>query len=177
MFRPASFTTWPAAERISWSSEDDSQSIYSFRGADFRNIMDFPKLFPDTRVITLEENYRSVESILALTNQLIDQAAEKVPQNPFFKTAGPARAPTRPYRGVKTASRASWSITSWRYPGRAYHSTTSPFFSGPGFILSTWKLSSPAMASTMSSTGASNSWNSAHIKDVLAYLRILCKSI
>jgi len=38
---------------------DDSQSIYSFRGANFRNILDFPKLFPKCRLFTLEENYRS----------------------------------------------------------------------------------------------------------------------
>ncbi|MFH0858424.1 MAG: ATP-dependent helicase, partial [Candidatus Omnitrophota bacterium] len=43
---------------------DDSQSIYSFRGANFKNIMDFPKLFKDASVITLEENYRSTQPIL-----------------------------------------------------------------------------------------------------------------
>src|SRR5881409_1691502 len=56
---------------------DDSQSIYSFRGATFRNIMDFPKAFPDTRIIKLEENYRSTQPILDLANAIIDQAAEK----------------------------------------------------------------------------------------------------
>ncbi|KAF0120443.1 MAG: DNA helicase II / ATP-dependent DNA helicase PcrA [bacterium] len=40
---------------------DDSQSIYSFRGANFRNIMDFPKIFPDTKIITIEQNYRSIK--------------------------------------------------------------------------------------------------------------------
>src|SRR2546427_4532854 len=38
---------------------DDSQSIYAFRGATFRNIMDFPKLFPGAQIFKLEENYRS----------------------------------------------------------------------------------------------------------------------
>jgi ATP-dependent DNA helicase UvrD/PcrA len=56
---------------------DDSQSIYSFRGATFRNIMDFPKLFPGTRIVKLEENYRSTQPILELANAIIDRAAEK----------------------------------------------------------------------------------------------------
>jgi DNA helicase-2/ATP-dependent DNA helicase PcrA len=56
---------------------DDSQSIYSFRGAHFKNIMDFPTLFPSTAVIKLEENYRSTQSILNLANVIIDRAREK----------------------------------------------------------------------------------------------------
>ena len=56
---------------------DDSQSIYSFRGATFRNIMEFPELFPGTRMIKLEENYRSTRPILQLANAIIDRAAEK----------------------------------------------------------------------------------------------------
>jgi DNA helicase-2/ATP-dependent DNA helicase PcrA len=56
---------------------DDSQSIYSFRGATFRNIMEFPQLFPGARVIKLEENYRSTQPILDLANAVIDRAVEK----------------------------------------------------------------------------------------------------
>jgi DNA helicase-2/ATP-dependent DNA helicase PcrA len=56
---------------------DDAQSIYSFRGANFRNIMDFPKNFPNTRVIKLEENYRSTQPILNLTNEIIHRAQER----------------------------------------------------------------------------------------------------
>jgi DNA helicase-2/ATP-dependent DNA helicase PcrA len=56
---------------------DDSQSIYSFRGANFKNIMEFPRLFPDAKIIKLEENYRSTQEILNFANQIIERAEEK----------------------------------------------------------------------------------------------------
>ncbi len=56
---------------------DDAQSIYAFRGASFRNIMDFPDLFPGTQIVTLEENYRSTQPILDVTNHIIAQARER----------------------------------------------------------------------------------------------------
>jgi DNA helicase II / ATP-dependent DNA helicase PcrA len=56
---------------------DDAQSIYSFRGANFRNIMDFPEAFPGTQIIKLEENYRSTQPILNLTNEIIQRAHER----------------------------------------------------------------------------------------------------
>src|SRR5438270_1051003 len=56
---------------------DDAQSIYSFRGANVRNILDFPKTFPGTHLVTLEQNYRSTQPILDVTNTLISRAAER----------------------------------------------------------------------------------------------------
>ncbi|MFO7598887.1 MAG: ATP-dependent helicase, partial [Candidatus Desulfacyla sp.] len=56
---------------------DDSQSIYSFRGANYRNMLDFPSLFPKAKIIKLEQNYRSTQPILALTNALMEQANER----------------------------------------------------------------------------------------------------
>jgi len=56
---------------------DDAQSIYSFRAATVRNIMDFPKQFPGTQIVKLEQNYRSTQPILAATNLVIAQAAER----------------------------------------------------------------------------------------------------
>jgi DNA helicase II / ATP-dependent DNA helicase PcrA len=55
---------------------DDAQAIYSFRGATIRNILDFPEEFPGCTVIKLEENYRSTQPILNLTNEILRRARE-----------------------------------------------------------------------------------------------------
>jgi len=69
---------------------DDSQSIYAFRGANFENIMRFPEIFPKARIIQLEENYRSVEPILKLTNVIIERAIRKYSKNLFTRKPGGA---------------------------------------------------------------------------------------
>ncbi len=72
---------------------DDAQSIYAFRGATFRNIMDFPTLFPGTTVYKLEENYRSTQPILNLANEIIQGATEKYAKHLFTrKLDGPLPA-------------------------------------------------------------------------------------
>lgn len=68
---------------------DDAQSIYSFRGANFRNILDFPKLFENTKIIKLEQNYRSTQNILKLTNEIISKAKEKYTKNLFSNIVSP----------------------------------------------------------------------------------------
>lgn len=61
---------------------DDAQSIYSFRAATIRNILDFPLAFsPPAEVITLDQNYRSTQAILAAANAVIDLAAERFTKN------------------------------------------------------------------------------------------------
>ena len=63
---------------------DDAQSIYSFRAATVRNILDFPKHFsPSARVVTLEQNYRSTQPILDASNAVIGLAAEGHPKRLF----------------------------------------------------------------------------------------------
>jgi len=67
---------------------DDSQSIYSFRGANFKNIMNFPQLFKDVKIIMLEENYRSTQEVLDFGNHIIDTAIEKYPKELFSRKTG-----------------------------------------------------------------------------------------
>src|SRR5216117_4252515 len=50
---------------------DDSQSIYSWRGANFQNILQFPKRYPEVRIYKIETNYRSTPEILSLANAAI----------------------------------------------------------------------------------------------------------
>src|SRR6187431_365678 len=61
---------------------DDAQSIYSFRAATVRNILDFPGHFtPRAAVVTLDRNYRSTQPILAAANAIIEQASERFTKN------------------------------------------------------------------------------------------------
>lgn len=53
---------------------DDSQSIYSFRGANYENILLFPETYPDCNIVKLEQNYRSNQTLLDFTNQIINNA-------------------------------------------------------------------------------------------------------
>jgi DNA helicase-2/ATP-dependent DNA helicase PcrA len=67
---------------------DDSQSIYSFRGADFKNIIEFPRLFENVKIIKLEENYRSTQDILDFANQINKAAVEKYTKTLFTRKTG-----------------------------------------------------------------------------------------
>ena len=68
---------------------DDAQAIYGFRAASVRNILDFPTLFnPPATVVTLEQNYRSTQAILAAANAVIAQAPERFTKTLFSDRVG-----------------------------------------------------------------------------------------
>jgi DNA helicase-2/ATP-dependent DNA helicase PcrA len=70
---------------------DDAQSIYSFRGASFRNIIEFPRDFAGAHVVALEQNYRSTQPILDVANTLISRAPERYTKVLWTKREGGER--------------------------------------------------------------------------------------
>ena len=70
---------------------DDAQSIYSFRAATVRNILDFPKHYSAATIVALEQNYRSTQPILDATNQVIGLAKERFTKNLWSQTEGGQR--------------------------------------------------------------------------------------
>ncbi|MGE5707573.1 MAG: ATP-dependent helicase, partial [Bacteroidota bacterium] len=87
---------------------DVDQSIYSFRAADFRIILQFQQDFPDARVITLEENYRSTQTILDAANAVIEQNTERYPKNLF--TSNPKGEPLLLYCASDERMEANWIV-------------------------------------------------------------------
>jgi DNA helicase II / ATP-dependent DNA helicase PcrA len=121
---------------------DDSQSIYAFRGANFKNIITFPERFPGTRIIKLEENYRSVQPILDMTNQIIEQAAEKYTKRLFTRRRG-GRMPLVVPQVMNVRNRGISAVKSCASSARAYYGIILPCSFAPVSILSIWNWNWP----------------------------------
>jgi DNA helicase-2/ATP-dependent DNA helicase PcrA len=68
---------------------DDAQSIYSFRGADIGNILNFMKIYPESKLFKLEQNYRSTQTIVNAANSLIEKNTKQIPKTIYSeKIAG-----------------------------------------------------------------------------------------
>lgn len=151
---------------------DDAQSIYAFRGAVFKNIIDFPNVFPRTQVITLEENYRSSQPILDLTNEVILSARDKFDKTLFTRQEGDRRPV---YRDVYNENAQSkyivQKIQALQQEGESLGSIAVLFRSGwhsndLEVELSSWGI--PFMK-----YGGNKFAEAAHIKDVMSYLRLI----
>lgn len=151
---------------------DDSQSIYSFRGADFRNIMDFPNIFHKTRVIRLEENYRSAQSILTVTNAVIDKAREKYTKTLYSRIEGGEKPLIHPARDESAQARfVAEKIVALQEEGVPLDEIAVLFRSG--FHSYKLELELANRQIDFEKRGGLKLTESAHIKDVLSYLRVV----
>ena len=76
---------------------DDDQSIYKFRGANIRNILDFEKVYPEAKVIKLEQNYRSTQNILDAANAVIHNNASRKDKALWTEKEGGSRVHFRQF--------------------------------------------------------------------------------
>jgi len=151
---------------------DDSQSIYSFRGADFRNIMDFPRLFPGTKIIRLEENYRSTQPILSVTNAIIERAQEKYTKTLFSKIEAGERPVVHAARDEGAQARyVVEKIMALQAEGVPLSEMAVLFRSGYHSFKLELELTNRHL--DFEKRGGLKLTESAHIKDVLSYLRIV----
>ena len=150
---------------------DDAQSIYAFRGANFKNIIDFPKVFKDARIITLEENYRSTQSILNLTNELIACAEEGFEKMLYTRKPGdklPVYAETQDEHGQ--SEYIADKILALREEGVELAEIAVLFRSG--WHSNDLEIELASRNIPFVKYGGQKFVEAAHIKDMLSYLRI-----
>ena len=87
---------------------DSDQSIYRFRGADIRNILEFERAFPDATVVVLDQNYRSSQTILDAANAVITRNPGRQPKH-LWTDAGPGDRIVR-YRADDEVDEARWVV-------------------------------------------------------------------
>ena len=151
---------------------DDSQSIYSFRGAHFRNIIEFPRIFPDTKMIMLEENYRSCQPILDLTNEVINSASEKFEKSLYTKKPGKNRPVYVDVLNENTQSKyVIKKIIELKDQGVALNDIAVLFRSG--WHSNDLEIELASYGIPFVKFGGQKFVEAAHVKDILSYLRVV----
>ncbi len=153
---------------------DDAQSIYAFRGATVRNILDFPNLFPGARIIRLEENYRSVQPILDVANALLDNSSEGYSKHLFSRRPAGGRTPVvlhRPLSDRTQAVLAADRIGQLMADGVPAGEIAVLFRSGYQSYQLEMELGRRGI--TFRKYGGLRYAEAAHIKDVMAFVRLI----
>ena len=152
---------------------DDFQSIYSWRGADFRNILSFPDRYPDARVFKLETNYRSVPEILHVANASIAGNPEQ-----FRKTLRATRDVYRKPRvatmrdGDEQGRYVTEQIRAFRREGYGYSDIAVLYRAHYQALELERQLPRENLPYVI--TSGVRFFEQAHIKDVCSILRLLC---
>ena len=161
-----------AQHRNICATGDPDQSIYGWRGADIRNILDFVQEYPDAKVVKLEENFRSTEFILKAADNVIVNNTERIPRALFTQQKGGSRVrliacPDEEAEGEAVAGQV-----------RALHHAGMPYgdmaiFYRTNFQSRTLENVFRLLGIPYTIVGTVEFYNRKEIKDILSYLRLL----
>lgn len=154
---------------------DEAQSIYGFRGANVNNILAFPKIFPDARIVRLEENYRSTQPILDVANSILAHAEQSFDKKLFTSKKGGEKA--RLITPLSDASQASIAINRIQelLARHLPHEIAVLFRSG----YHSYPLETALRKAGINfrKYGGLRLVEAAHIKDLLAYARLVLNPV
>src|SRR5215204_770835 len=153
---------------------DEFQSIYSFRGASHRNMLEFPKLFPSTQMIKLEENFRSTQPILDVANAIIADVKESYKKRLYSRIDGGEPPVVVSARDENEQSRfVSQRIAEFREAGVSLSEIAVLFRSSSHSFDLEIELGRAGIP--FRKCGGMRFAESAHIKDALAFMRVMVK--
>lgn len=150
---------------------DDDQSIYGWRGAKIKHIQDFSKDFPETKVIKLEQNYRSTGNILKAANAVIENNEGRLGKNLW--TADGEGEPIHLYAAYNETEEASYvasRIQQWVSHGNSHKDIAILYRSNAQSRVFESSLNENGIAYRV--YGGQRFFDRAEIKDALAYLRL-----
>ena len=153
---------------------DDDQSIYGWRGADIRNILDFEKDFPEARIVRLEQNYRSTQNILSAANRVIEGNVNR--KGKTLRTENARGEPLTLVESADEADEAEWVADEIRA-----RRTDDPQVSLRDFVaLYRTNAQSRALEEALRRrgmayrvVGGTRFYERREVKDALAYLRLV----
>ncbi|HEU4767768.1 MAG TPA: ATP-dependent helicase, partial [Pyrinomonadaceae bacterium] len=153
---------------------DEFQSIYSFRGASHRNMLEFPKLFPSSQIIKLEENFRSTQPILDVANAIIADVKESYKKRLYSRIEGGETPVVVSAHDENEQSRfVAQRIADLRDQGVPLSEIAVLFRSSShSFDL---EVEMGKQGLPFRKFGGMRFAESAHIKDALAFLRVMVK--
>ncbi|CCO24798.1 ATP-dependent helicase [Maridesulfovibrio hydrothermalis] len=150
---------------------DDAQSIYSFRGADVSNILKFPEIFNDVKLVRLEQNYRSTQPILDLTNAILDGAEIKFDKKLFTeKTWGKKPQLMVPLSDFSQSNRILDRIVKLQ---KKYGPEEVAVLFRAGYQSYGLEVALKRLGVGYKKYGGLKFNEAAHIKDILAFLRLV----
>ncbi|MCS7091361.1 MAG: UvrD-helicase domain-containing protein [Verrucomicrobiota bacterium] len=151
---------------------DDAQSIYGWRGADFRNILEFPQRYPDARIFKIETNYRSTPEILELANAVIRANQHQFPKVLVaVRPSGPRPILLACADETQQAAFIAQRVTELRDAGTPLERMAVLYRAHHHALELQLELTRRQVPFTI--TSGLRFWEQAHMKDVTAYLRLV----